>query len=862
MCYNYPSVQFPGITFPSDRHKELPMRSCRMTLLAVLACVLFGPALAMGADQFSFTITCDQLGFGGPGTYDTPKYFRGVCEKIAAIGPGAFMISPGDTYPSSAMRWTIDQYISPSYVWYPAVGNHELDSTTMAWLRNYNAGGNTLPNVVRVGPQGCAETTYSFDYMNSHFVVLNQYYDGSNDMGADGDVVDALYYWLADDLAATTKTHIFVVAHEPAYVQPDADNGRLRHVGDSLDAHVPNRDRFAALLRSRGVLALLVGHTHNYSAVNIEGLWHIDSAHARGLGDTGAKSTFMVIRVNGESVTYDTWRDNYDGGPYTLQHTGSLTDLDPPISLIASGATWRYLDDGSDQGIAWRAIGFNDVPWKAGRSQLGYGDGDETTVVGYGPSSSNRYITTYFRYPFIVADASAYSELSLGIVRDDGAVVYLNGTEVFRTNMPAGAISCTTLASSALGSPEESTWYSSPVDTALLVNGRNVLAVEVHQAAASSNDVSFDLRLNGTLRGPNSAPEVDAGANQAVLLPDAVAILDATVSDDGLPDPPAAVTVAWTVKSGPGPVIFGNSAAVDTAAAFTATGIYVLKLTASDGALSASDTVTVTVSDPGGFAAFNDFGGASAGNVTAWTNTSGWTTGELMNYVTGDPTSVVLTVDSSSAGNSSTGGAGPSPGTPAAVAFGTAVIHEGYIYHGTLPSYVDLRLTGLDPLKQYTITFYGNRAAANYTSRYTLFTISDADSYRHGSSAGVATSGGSASMLTGINPGDVVVFRSVRPGADGDVLITITGDQGTINPGSGHWYVNSMKLEQSTPRWPVPGDVNRDCVVNILDLIVARNHIGGNAASGDNRYSDVNEDGVVNILDLISIRNMKDLRCP
>ena len=64
------------------------------------------------------------------------------------------------------------------------------------------------------------------------------------------------------------------------------------------------------------------------------------------------------------------------------------------------GANWRYLDDGSDQGTAWYAPGFDDTGWADGDAQLGYGDGDETTVVSYGPDRWNKHITTYFRHTF------------------------------------------------------------------------------------------------------------------------------------------------------------------------------------------------------------------------------------------------------------------------------------------------------------------------------------------------------------------------------------------------------------------------------------------------------------------------------
>ena len=92
----------------------------------------------------------------------------------------------------------------------------------------------------------------------------------------------------------------------------------------------------------------------------------------------------------------------------------------------------------------------------------------------------------------------------------------------------------------------------------------------------------------------NTAPSVNAGNDQAITLP-AAASLDGTVSDDGLPNPPAAVTVTWSMVSGPGTVTFGNANAVDTTATFSAAGTYVLQLQASDSALSSTDTVTITV---------------------------------------------------------------------------------------------------------------------------------------------------------------------------------------------------------------------------------------------------------------------------
>ncbi|MBN2475332.1 MAG: lamin tail domain-containing protein [Pirellulales bacterium] len=164
-------------------------------------------------------------------------------------------------------------------------------------------------------------------------------------------------------------------------------------------------------------------------------------------------------------------------------------------TLVPQGAVWAYLDDGSDQSTAWYATGFDDSGWDSGPAQLGYGDGDEATVIGYG-TENNKFITTYFRRAFQASEITEIDELTVEVLRDDGAVVYLNGQEIARSNMPGGEINYLTPSGDATGS--ESTFYAYAVDPALLVEGENVLAVEVHQRSGTSSDVSFDLRLRAT----------------------------------------------------------------------------------------------------------------------------------------------------------------------------------------------------------------------------------------------------------------------------------------------------------------------------------------------------------------------------
>ncbi|NOY71325.1 MAG: hypothetical protein GXP14_02945, partial [Gammaproteobacteria bacterium] len=179
-----------------------------------------------------------------------------------------------------------------------------------------------------------------------------------------------------------------------------------------------------------------------------------------------------------------------------------------PVTLIDTGSAWRYLDTGTDQGTAWKESGFNDSSWNSGAAQLGYGDGDEATVVSFGGNASNKRITTYFRRSFNVSNSANVTALSLALLRDDGAIVYVNGTEVARSNLPGGAVGYTTRALTGIGGAAESVYNNYTIAPGLLQDGTNVVAVEIHQVSPSSSDLSFDLLLVASNGAAGSSPFV------------------------------------------------------------------------------------------------------------------------------------------------------------------------------------------------------------------------------------------------------------------------------------------------------------------------------------------------------------------
>ncbi len=160
------------------------------------------------------------------------------------------------------------------------------------------------------------------------------------------------------------------------------------------------------------------------------------------------------------------------------------------------GSDWKYRDDGSNQGTAWQQVGFDDSSWLGGLGQLGFGDGDETTVL------NNNYIGYYFRKTVIIPDVNIYRSFTFEMFRDDGVVVYVNGAEVYRNNMPAGTIDYTSLASAAIADDGKSILkVTLSLAVSQFQSGSNTIAVEVHQSSASSSDLSWDMKLTGVLIG-------------------------------------------------------------------------------------------------------------------------------------------------------------------------------------------------------------------------------------------------------------------------------------------------------------------------------------------------------------------------
>ncbi len=287
-----------------------------------------------------------------------------------------------------------------------------------------------------------------------------------------------------------------------------------------------------ALDRGRGLSGLLVNDSD------------IDSPMLTASLHTPPDSGMASVSPEGAfTYTPDPGFSGTDTFIYGLSDGGAGEDS--VILLLPRGSVWKYEDDGSDSGTAWREPEFNDASWESGPAELGYGDDNtidnrpEDTEIDSGPTGAF-HITTYFRTFFdVTVPLPLVKSLTLRLLRDDGAAVYLNGQEIVRSNLAADA-AFDAGAILPIEGPLEADYLEFDIPATSLVEGRNFIAVEVHQHANFSNDCSFDLELEAVATpGGRVRLSVASDDNDGDELPDSwerINGLDFTVAN-GMEDP-------------------------------------------------------------------------------------------------------------------------------------------------------------------------------------------------------------------------------------------------------------------------------------------------------------------------------------
>lgn len=519
--------------------------ACGLVVLFLALAAVSNASPAVLPTTFTFTAAGD---FGDNANTDT------VLNGIAASGAQFHLtlgdLSYGAVSPETAWCDYVKGKVGATFPFELVSGNHDMDAQSTGHINNFAT---CLPD--RIGSlTGTYGKQYYFDYQNLARVIFI-----SPNLTLDGElyaynVGTTRYNWLvsAIDSARTANIPWVIVAMHKNCISAGVKSCEI------------GTDLFN-LLVSKKVDLVLQGHDHNYQRAKqlafnasctlivpnqydapcvaddgADGLYPKGGGMLLAVAGTGGQSlygsnpadteagyfarffvpsvdtpsygflkfTVTATQLNGQFVATTagaTFTDTFQIGG-VAPPTPTPTPTPNTTTLIAKNSSWKYLDNGSNQGTAWRAPGFDDSGWAAGNGQLGYGDGDEATTISYGPNANAKYITTYFRKTFNVANPATVSALVLKLLRDDGAAVYLNGTPVATSNLPV-SYAYDTYAPAVIGGTDETTYFTFNLATAplqaapekiQLVNGVNVLAVEVHQANATSSDVSFDAELSSS----------------------------------------------------------------------------------------------------------------------------------------------------------------------------------------------------------------------------------------------------------------------------------------------------------------------------------------------------------------------------
>lgn len=208
---------------------------------------------------------------------------------------------------------------------------------------------------------------------------------------------------------------------------------------------------------------------------------------------------------------YYYWR--IDSRRFGITNTGPIWNFRTAGSSLATvpltyGSAWKYVATGVNLGTGWRSTRYDDTLWQTGIAPFGFGS-SQTTTIGV---ASNDFTTFYFRRRLTVFDTNRLATVTASLKRDDGAIVYVNGTEAFRDNMPTGAVTYLTQAATIVNGAEETNSFVHAIDPSLFFEGTNIIAVELHQRDngfplfGPSPDLFFDMAFTFRTNTGNLAP--------------------------------------------------------------------------------------------------------------------------------------------------------------------------------------------------------------------------------------------------------------------------------------------------------------------------------------------------------------------
>ncbi len=205
----------------------------------------------------------------------------------------------------------------------------------------------------------------------------------------------------------------------------------------------------------------------------------------------------------------------------------SATDLYGQQIIFPHNSNWKYHDQGINLGTAWRSAGYDDGAWPSGTASFGYGDPVNTCIRAGNNCGSDacepvagcdKFSTYYFRKSFLITDLASIADFTMNLIRDDGVIVWVNGVDVWRSNITNNNAIYATLASRDIDGELENEVEITRIAASYFVEGINHIAVEVHQSSIKSSDLKFSMELIGNPPGVSQGPYLQVGNQTGITI--------------------------------------------------------------------------------------------------------------------------------------------------------------------------------------------------------------------------------------------------------------------------------------------------------------------------------------------------------
>ena len=260
-----------------------------------------------------------------------------------------------------------------------------------------------------------------------------------------------------------------------------------------LDGYTPDRAANNIKNKLQGWLGTKMSQLQQYQPMKLS---NAKKQNVKITTDTEGANLY----INGRNVPYADFNGQLFA-PVTLEakapvgytFAGWKKGTSASVQLIKIDDTWKYYDKGAAPSN-WAASDFTDGSWSSGQAPLGYKMAGVKTTVSYGDDPNRKHPTTYFRKTISLKTTPTRSDIFLlNYQVDDGFVVYVNGKEAGRFNMPSGTITFESFSSSyADDTPLTGTIELS---SSLFKSGSNVIAVEIHNNKYASGDQYWAAEL-------------------------------------------------------------------------------------------------------------------------------------------------------------------------------------------------------------------------------------------------------------------------------------------------------------------------------------------------------------------------------